>query len=424
MFFTNMIVHHRVSNRKDFSMKRRIFLVFLLLVLLCIPAAAHSGGTDENGGHYDHSTGEYHYHHGHSAHQHPGGICPYINSGSSSGGNSYQSTGGSTGSSSAGSSSAGSSYSSKSPTSAAKTKSHAPGFGDVLHAILFTVPVALFTFLPMSAYIGKSAGGSVTIFSVLTALLLIAIFYLYGEYRVAEYPAFCIVVSALAVLCIAASYYAMRPFAEKTEVTLPVAIYKNKERGNVIMEERNTEQEYERGKSGVMTAKTVKGNLKLIAMAAGGLIVCFLLMLLVGESKAVYKMIVGAAAFCGLSIILSVCKIISITAKSKIKFVGDLEQKKDQREAQKIEDAKRREVEKAWRKLHELVELQGKLKKYRDSGIMSEAEMNSTAEKLATDIPEAEAELERVKERFGVAFSESVISSIEASMQSTSEQEA
>lgn len=386
------------------------------------PAAAHSGGTDENGGHYDHSTGEYHYHHGHSAHQHPGGICPYQNSGSSSGSNSYQSTGGSTGGSSAGSS-----YSSKSPTSAAsaaKTRSHAPGFGDVLHAILFTVPVALFTFLPMSASIGKSAGGSVTIFSVLTALLLIAIFYLYGEYRVAEYPAFCIVVSALAVLCIAASYYAMRPFAAKTEVTLPVAIYKNEERGSMIMEERNTEQEYERGKSGVMTAKTVKGNLKLIAMATGGLIVCFLLMLLVGESKTVYKMIVGAAAFCGLSIILSGCKIISITAKSKIKFVGDLEQKKGQREAQKIEDAKRREVEKAWRKLHDLVELQGKLQKYHDSGIMSEAEMNSTAEKLATDIPEAEAELERVKARFGAAFSESVISSMEAGSQSTSEQEA
>jgi len=38
---------------------------------------AHSGGTDENGGHYDHSTGEYHYHHGYPAHQHPNGKCPY-----------------------------------------------------------------------------------------------------------------------------------------------------------------------------------------------------------------------------------------------------------------------------------------------------------------------------------------------------------
>ena len=31
---------------------------------------AHSGGTDANGGHYDHSSGEYHYHHGQPAHQH------------------------------------------------------------------------------------------------------------------------------------------------------------------------------------------------------------------------------------------------------------------------------------------------------------------------------------------------------------------
>ena len=38
---------------------------------------AHSGGTDSNGGHYDRSTGEYHYHHGYPAHQHINGVCPY-----------------------------------------------------------------------------------------------------------------------------------------------------------------------------------------------------------------------------------------------------------------------------------------------------------------------------------------------------------
>lgn len=43
----------------------------------CLTAAAHSGRTDKNGGHYDRSTGDYHYHHGYPAHQHPGGICPY-----------------------------------------------------------------------------------------------------------------------------------------------------------------------------------------------------------------------------------------------------------------------------------------------------------------------------------------------------------
>ena len=54
-----------------------LFLVFALFSLL------HSGRTDANGGHWDHSSGEYHYHHGYSAHDHydiddDGDIdCPY-----------------------------------------------------------------------------------------------------------------------------------------------------------------------------------------------------------------------------------------------------------------------------------------------------------------------------------------------------------
>lgn len=51
--------------------------VVLLLTIMPILAFAHSGKTDSNGGHTDHSTGEYHYHHGYPAHQHPGGKCPY-----------------------------------------------------------------------------------------------------------------------------------------------------------------------------------------------------------------------------------------------------------------------------------------------------------------------------------------------------------
>lgn len=52
---------------------------FLFVFLLLIPsiAFAHPGRTDDDGGHYDRSTGEYHYHHGYEAHQHPDGICPY-----------------------------------------------------------------------------------------------------------------------------------------------------------------------------------------------------------------------------------------------------------------------------------------------------------------------------------------------------------
>lgn len=54
-----------------------LFTLFMLLTIMPIWSSAHSGRTDSKGGHYDHSTGEYHYHHGHSAHQHPNGRCPY-----------------------------------------------------------------------------------------------------------------------------------------------------------------------------------------------------------------------------------------------------------------------------------------------------------------------------------------------------------
>lgn len=53
-------------------MKKRFVLLFIILLCLAIPcvAFAHPGRTDGDGGHTDHSTGEYHYHHGYPAHQH------------------------------------------------------------------------------------------------------------------------------------------------------------------------------------------------------------------------------------------------------------------------------------------------------------------------------------------------------------------
>lgn len=53
--------------------------ITLLLLLICttITVTAHPGRTDSKGGHYDRSTGEYHYHHGYPAHQHTDGVCPY-----------------------------------------------------------------------------------------------------------------------------------------------------------------------------------------------------------------------------------------------------------------------------------------------------------------------------------------------------------
>ena len=53
-------------------MRKAIYYIVFAMLLITLPvcAYAHSGGTDSKGGHYNRSTGEYHYHHGYSAHQH------------------------------------------------------------------------------------------------------------------------------------------------------------------------------------------------------------------------------------------------------------------------------------------------------------------------------------------------------------------
>ena len=64
-------------------MRKSIFFLVVCLIffsLVSIYAYAHSGKTDGSGGHYDHSTGDYHYHHGKAAHYHPNGVCPYSSS--------------------------------------------------------------------------------------------------------------------------------------------------------------------------------------------------------------------------------------------------------------------------------------------------------------------------------------------------------
>ena len=66
----------------------KVYSAILLVMLICalflpVAALAHGGRTDANGGHYDRSTGEYHYHHGYPEHQHTDidgdGVddCPY-----------------------------------------------------------------------------------------------------------------------------------------------------------------------------------------------------------------------------------------------------------------------------------------------------------------------------------------------------------
>lgn len=62
----------------------KLLTVIAICISLSVVVFAHPGRTDSNGGHTDHSTGEYHYHHGYPAHQHTDmdddGVldCPYL----------------------------------------------------------------------------------------------------------------------------------------------------------------------------------------------------------------------------------------------------------------------------------------------------------------------------------------------------------
>lgn len=59
-------------------MKKKVLISSLVLIcIIAVSVFAHSGNTDSNGGHYNRTTGKYHYHHGERAHQHKDGKCPY-----------------------------------------------------------------------------------------------------------------------------------------------------------------------------------------------------------------------------------------------------------------------------------------------------------------------------------------------------------
>lgn len=61
------------------ELKIGLVLISIVAIILgsCVVVFAHPGKTDSAGGHYDRSSGEYHYHHGYPAHQHDNGTCPY-----------------------------------------------------------------------------------------------------------------------------------------------------------------------------------------------------------------------------------------------------------------------------------------------------------------------------------------------------------
>ena len=54
-----------------------LFCIIFSFTFLSVYVYAHSGKTDSAGGHYNHQSGEYHYHHGYPAHSHIDDECPY-----------------------------------------------------------------------------------------------------------------------------------------------------------------------------------------------------------------------------------------------------------------------------------------------------------------------------------------------------------
>lgn len=63
--------------KKVFKINLILMSIVIIILGSCVAVFAHPGKTDSNGGHFDRSTGEYHYHHGYPAHQHENGTCPY-----------------------------------------------------------------------------------------------------------------------------------------------------------------------------------------------------------------------------------------------------------------------------------------------------------------------------------------------------------
>ena len=63
--------------KKAFKISLILMSIVIIILGSCVAVFAHPGKTDSDGGHFDRSTGEYHYHHGYPAHQHENGTCPY-----------------------------------------------------------------------------------------------------------------------------------------------------------------------------------------------------------------------------------------------------------------------------------------------------------------------------------------------------------
>lgn len=404
-------------------MRRKTAIFLLLLILLCIPAAAHSGGTDENGGHIDHSTGEYHYHHGYPAHQHDGGVCPYnfVNkSGSTSGSSSSKSSGG--------------------VTVSSLSEREGPRFGDALLALLVTAPVALFSFLPLSFDVTKGSIARVSVFSILTALLAIGVFYLPQGYEIAEYPTFCIIVSFLAALVIAAFCFdKVHPNnKEKTKS-------KEKEMSKMRLNDgsyidlmaddkyyasidKTVENAYEESKK-ELAAIVIERDKLLIALedaavgfANGSASVESFISIqddLIHKIDEISKKVDDASEKCEFFRLYAelgkkyppVQRMINSTARTmyekelsalrsayqnrSIKVIAS----QHQGNQVKATTPKESEIQKIEKQIADMNAQREKLVKYRKNNIITEAEMRSTDEEIVKDIIEAEKQLEKLKGR-------------------------
>ena len=401
-------------------MRKKVAIFLLLLILLCIPAAAHSGGTDENGGHIDHSTGEYHYHHGYPAHQHDGGVCPYnyVDKSGSTSGSSEKNGGGTTVSS---------------PSERA-----GPRFGDALIALLVTAPVALFTFLPLSFDVTKGSIARVSVFSILTALLAIGVFYLPQGYEIAEYPAFCIIVSLLAALVIAAfCFEEVHPTnKEKTKSTEKEMSKMSLSDGSYIdlmaddkyyaSIDKTVENAYEESKK-ELAAIVIERDKFLVALedaavgfANGSVSVESFISIqddLIHKIDEISEKVNDASEKCEFFRLYAelgkkyppVQRMINSTARTmyekelsalrsayqnhSIKVVAS------QRQGNQIKATtqKESEIQKIEKQIADMNVQREKLVKYRKNNIITEAEMRSTDEEIVKDIIEAEKQLEKLK---------------------------
>jgi hypothetical protein len=55
----------------------KLLVALTVFFLFTFRIFSHGGDTDRYGGHYQRSTGTYHFHHGMGPHDHPNGQCPY-----------------------------------------------------------------------------------------------------------------------------------------------------------------------------------------------------------------------------------------------------------------------------------------------------------------------------------------------------------